>query len=89
MTETVKLVRMVRHADTNPAPHAADVHPDEVQNYRSGGWTVAEGKTPEASDEVAILREQITALGGTYHHKAGVEKLTEILSALTAPAGEA
>lgn len=42
MTETVKLVRMVRHADTNPPPHVADVHPDEVANYAKGGWAVAE-----------------------------------------------
>lgn len=30
-------VRMVRSADY-PAPHEAEVHPSEVENYRSGGW---------------------------------------------------
>lgn len=31
-------VRMVRDAEQFPAPHVADVHPDEVENYRTGGW---------------------------------------------------
>ncbi len=31
-------VRMVRDAEQYPAPHEADVHPDEVENYRLGGW---------------------------------------------------
>jgi hypothetical protein len=29
---------MVRDPNQYPAPHAADVHPDEVDNYRAGGW---------------------------------------------------
>ena len=33
-----KLVRMVRDADAYPAPHSADVHPDEVENFAVGGW---------------------------------------------------
>lgn len=36
------LVRMVRRADQYPAPHAADVHPAEIENYKAGGWTVAD-----------------------------------------------
>lgn len=32
------LVKMVRDA---PWPHEADVHPDEVENYRVGGWHLA------------------------------------------------
>lgn len=58
MTETVKLVRMVRHADTNPPPHVADVHPDEVANYAKGGWAVSEDQAatvavaPVATEEV-------------------------------------
>jgi hypothetical protein len=35
---TSKLVRMVRDASAFPAPHSADVHPDEVENFRAGGW---------------------------------------------------
>lgn len=60
MTETVKLVRMVRHADTNPPPHVADVHPDEVANYAKGGWAVAEDQAetvtvaPVVTEEVPI-----------------------------------
>lgn len=38
--ESVALVRMTR-GDEHPAPHEADVHPDEVANYATGGWTVA------------------------------------------------
>jgi hypothetical protein len=29
---------MVRDADAYPAPHSADVHPDEVENFAAGGW---------------------------------------------------
>lgn len=39
---TAKLVPMVRSADDFPAPHEADVHPDEVANYAAGGWRQAE-----------------------------------------------
>lgn len=40
---TVETVSMVRDAEQYPdGPHAADVHPEEVENYRAGGWTVAE-----------------------------------------------
>lgn len=31
-------VKMVRDPESYPAPHVARVHPDEVENYRSGGW---------------------------------------------------
>ena len=37
---TVATVAMVRDSATNPKPHAADVHPDEVENYKAGGWMV-------------------------------------------------
>lgn len=36
-----ELVTMVRDADLYPEPHEAQVHPDEVDNYRPGGWTEA------------------------------------------------
>lgn len=35
-------VAMVRNPEEYPAPHSADVHPDEVQNYRVNGWVVKE-----------------------------------------------
>jgi hypothetical protein len=35
------LVRMSRPASQHPEPHTADVHPDEVENYRVGGWVEA------------------------------------------------
>lgn len=40
--KTVKLVKMVR--DSEEEPHTADVHPDEVENYKKGGWRVADEK---------------------------------------------
>lgn len=36
--EVVELVKMVR--DGNPPE--ANVHPDEVENYKAGGWIAAE-----------------------------------------------
>jgi hypothetical protein len=35
------LVKMVRDQDQYEAPHEAEVHPDEVENYKAGGWTEA------------------------------------------------
>lgn len=58
MTETVKLVRMVRHADTNPPPHVADVHPDEVANYAKGGWAMSEDQA-----EAVTVAPVITGTG--------------------------
>lgn len=39
--QPVKLVKMVRNEDEYPAPHSADVHPDEVENMKSAGWEVS------------------------------------------------
>lgn len=33
----IQFVTMVRD-ETYPEPHEANVHPDEVKNYYSGGW---------------------------------------------------
>ena len=40
MAKKPSLVRMVRD-ESHPAPHTADVHPDEVENFRAGGWEEA------------------------------------------------
>lgn len=37
----VKLVKMVRGAEY-PEPRTADVHPDELDNYRIGGFEIAD-----------------------------------------------
>lgn len=37
----VQLVNMTRDANAYPAPHTADVHPAEVDNFAAGGWQVA------------------------------------------------
>ncbi|EHU00492.1 hypothetical protein CKS_2624 [Pantoea stewartii subsp. stewartii DC283] len=31
---------MTRDPGIHPAPHTAQVHPDEVHNYYSGGWVL-------------------------------------------------
>ena len=38
--QAVELVKMSRDVEVYPAPHEADVHPDEVDNFLSGGWVV-------------------------------------------------
>jgi len=41
-TTPVQTVPMIRaEEDANGGPTAADVHPDEVENYKTGGWQVA------------------------------------------------
>ena len=35
-------VKMIRDAEQYPAPHEADVHPNEVENYRAGGFVPAD-----------------------------------------------
>lgn len=37
---SVAFVTMVRDPEVHPAPHTAQVHPEEVKNYYSGGWAV-------------------------------------------------
>ncbi|WP_350260765.1 hypothetical protein AAF463_11385 [Pantoea sp. BJ2] len=37
---SVAFVTMVRDSEVHPAPHTAQVHPEEVKNYYSGGWAV-------------------------------------------------
>lgn len=40
---TVETVKMVRSAPQFPGgPTEADVHPDEVASYATGGWQLAE-----------------------------------------------
>lgn len=39
--DPIQYVAMVRDEKAYPAPHTAQVHPDEVQNYYPGGWTPA------------------------------------------------
>ncbi|HHL2824772.1 TPA: hypothetical protein ACQ431_003003 [Citrobacter murliniae] len=36
--DAIAYVMMVRDPDKYDAPHTAQVHPDEVVNYYSGGW---------------------------------------------------
>ncbi len=35
-------IKMKRDPEAFPAPHFADVHPDEVENYRAGGFVPAD-----------------------------------------------
>jgi len=41
MTEKIKLIKMTRE-DAKGGQTKADVHPDEVENYKKGGWIEAE-----------------------------------------------
>lgn len=36
------MIKMTRDPELYPAPHEADVHPDEVENYRAGGFSPAD-----------------------------------------------
>lgn len=38
----IETVAMVRDPETNPEPYTANVHPDEVENYKAFGWAVKE-----------------------------------------------
>lgn len=41
--ESVGTVKMIRDAEQYlQGPYSADVHPYEVENWKAGGWTVAE-----------------------------------------------
>lgn len=47
----IKTVAMVRDSEQYPAPHVADVHPDEVENYAAGGWMAAQPKAKRAAEQ--------------------------------------
>ncbi|RIJ85005.1 hypothetical protein RSP822_18230 [Ralstonia solanacearum] len=38
--DEIEFVTMVRDPEQYPEPHSAQVHPDEVDNYRPGGWEI-------------------------------------------------
>lgn len=38
--DEIDYVTMVRDPEQYPEPHSAQVHPDEVDNYRPGGWEI-------------------------------------------------
>lgn len=40
--ERIMTIRMTRDPADHPAPHHADVHPDEVENYRAAGFAPAD-----------------------------------------------
>lgn len=40
--DQVETIPMTRNVEQYPeGPHEADVHPDEVDNYKAGGWVEA------------------------------------------------
>jgi hypothetical protein len=39
--ENIDTVAMKRDPDMFPAPHTADVHPDEVENWKLADWVEA------------------------------------------------
>lgn len=47
-----KLIEMIRSTeDAKGGPTEADVHPDEIENYKKGGWIIKEKKEPEKIDK--------------------------------------
>lgn len=55
-------IKMQRDETQFPAPHVADVHESEVENYRAGGWVLAEHYDPavhvlaDAPEPVAVAK---------------------------------
>ena len=48
-------IKMTRDPNSYPVPHAADVHPAEVENYRKHGWVIAgSGKAAPVAEPVEI-----------------------------------
>lgn len=41
-----KTIKMERDPEAYPAPHSADVHPEEVENFRLGGFVPVAGVEP-------------------------------------------
>jgi hypothetical protein len=86
----MQAIALIRDAKAYPESHHANVEKDELAAWLDAGWEVADpldhdgyGKPGgSAAGEADAVRERITKLGGTFHHKAGVGKLTEALNAL-------
>ena len=79
----VKLVRMVREPETNPAPHECDCHPGEVENFKAGGWRVADPLDHDNDGKKGGSKRKAKA---SQDEEAGVPPLTrrEIEADLTA-----
>jgi hypothetical protein len=86
----MKAIAMIRDADAFPDSHHATVDEVDVAAWQEAGWQVADpldhdrdGKPGgSAAGEADAIRERIIKLGGSFHHKAGVEKLTDALNEL-------
>lgn len=61
----IKLVLMARDAEQFPAPHTAEVHPDEVENYKAADWKVS---AASAAPPV-VATEEITAIPDDWQDK--------------------
>ena len=46
--EGIAFVQMKRDPESYSAPHSAQVHPDEVENYAVGGWEVDDAHSSTA-----------------------------------------
>jgi hypothetical protein len=66
--EDVKPIPMVRDEPVHPGgPTTADVHPDEVANWRAAGWQVAQ---PEAATEPNTHSDEAGQAEGTAEAEA-------------------
>ena len=58
----IELIKMVRSADeAHGGPQTVDVHPDEVANYATGGFVVAEDAIPTIPTKATELIARIMA----------------------------
>jgi hypothetical protein len=77
-----KTVFMQRNSEQWPAPHTANVHPDEVANYRLGGFVPVEPPTPETAEEKAArLEAEVAEAERLANVEAETAKLAEKKSA--------
>lgn len=81
MAEKIKTVSMVRDEPMHPGgPTEADVHPDEVENWKQGGWALSAAETvdepqPYADLSLDELKAKARELGIAFHPHIGAEKL--------------
>lgn len=75
------MIAMTRDVKDFPDSHEALVEPEDVAAWEANGWARLNAFSAPAA-EAEFLKAKITALGGTFHHKAGSEKLQAILDEL-------
>ena len=86
----MKTIALVRDAAAFPDSYEATIDEADLDAWKEAGWEPADPLDHDgdgnpggsAVDEADALRERITKLGGTFHHKNGIEKLQQQLDSL-------